>query len=447
MAIKEVGFGGTGSSTYETLSTLINEFAPERYENAINNAAPLLGSGALKKVPVPGDEWRHTIYGGAVSSTALVRDGGRLPVGMTKIPHKLIEQPCNIVSILTMGRRATKSRMSDDGLSELFDSALEESSEDCSRVLARSLHGGAVSPQAGTTWSGTAADSTVTINFLDISFFKPDAAYDFVDTSESLAYVVRCTDVVPAAVGANSDAVAGSASFINDVPNPATGSVVALGATAVATADVFRIRGETAGFGAASTTVDTALNTFTDISGTAALHGKAATDIAGHRGATKALAAAYSQEAIVQFMGRMHTMSGHMPDVAIMHPQMGAAHMAHSGQQAAVFGLTAGLSAARPMQLDKSFDKFGNVFEKGGLTVGGAKVVLDPNHPATAITLYNSEKTKLAVWDEMGPDEEAGDSLLLGRQFFNNECQISGGYNLVNYRRSTVGVITGITGL
>lgn len=447
MAIKTVGFGGTGTSSYATLGSLIAEFAPERYENAINQAAPLIGSGALKKEKVDGEEWTHTLFGGAGHSTMVIRDAGRLPTGHAYEPTKLREQPANVVSVLKMGRRAAKAKLSDARLAEYFDSALEESSDDCGRVLARQLHGAAENPQAGTTWSGTAADSTATVSFNDISMFRPGAAYDFVDASSSKSYVVRCTGVTPSAVGSFTDAVSGTVDFINDVPDPVDDAVEALTDTTIATGDTFRIRGETAGFGGASTTIDTALVNFSDMAGTGTLHGTAASAYAGWAGNTKALSAAYSQEAVVQFMGRMHTIGGAIPDVVVMHPQVAAAHMANTGQQAAVWGLTAGISAARPMDVQASADKFGNIFENGGLRVGGARIVQDPNCPATVIVIFNSQKTKLAVWDEMGPDEESGDPMLLGRTFYDVGCQISGAYNLVTHRRNTVGRITGLTSL
>lgn len=447
MAIKTIGFGGTGDSSYDTVSALIKAHAPARYENAINMASPIFGSGFLQKEEMQEDEWEHTIFGGGNSSTSVIRDAGRMAQGEGKKPFLCREQPANIISLLSMGRRAAKSKLRTQKLASLFDSAMEEAASDCGRTVGVQLHGSAVNPQAAATWSGTAADSTVSIDFEDVRAFRPGNAYDFIDTSATLAYVVRCTDVTLAAKGAYSDAVAGTVAFINDVVNPATGAVVALGATAVATNDVFRTRGETAGFGAASTTIDTAFNNFSDLAGSGTLHEQTTTNVGGYRGHTKTLSAAYSQEAVVQFMGRIWTNSGIMPDRCVAHPQVLAAHQAYTGQQAAVWGLTAGISAQRPMDVDKSADKFGNVFTKNTLKVGGADMMGDPNCPAATLALYNSEKTKLAVWDEMGPEEESGDPLLLGRTFFDVGAQITGGYNVITYKRSSNGVINTITGL
>lgn len=452
MAQKTVGFGGTAASNYATVSALIQAHAPARYENSINMACPEIGSGFLAKEQMDDEEWEHTLFGGSNSSTAVVRDAGRLPVAVGKVPVLAREQPANVISMLSMGRRAAKGKLRTQKLASLFDSSLQEASDDCGRTIGQQIHGSAVSPGNTATWTGTAADSTVSIDFADVRMFRPDAAYDFIDTSATLAYVVRCTSVTFNTISGstNSDAIAGTVAFINDVPDPSspTQAVVALGATAVATNDVFRTRGETAGFGLASTTVDNALNNMADLAGSSTLHGVATSDIGSWRGHTKSLSASYSAEACVQFMGRIFVDSGTIIDRVMCHPQVAAAHMAHTGQQPTTWGLTAGLTGgAWAQQIDKSSDKFGNVYESKALKLGGADLMQTPNCPAASMEFYNSEKTKLAVWDEMGPDEEAGDALLLGRVFFDVGAQISGGYNVVTYKRSANGLINTIQNL
>ena len=60
---------------------------------------------------------------------------------------------------------------------------------------------------------------------------------------------------------------------------------------------------------------------------------------------------------------------------------------------------------------------------------------------------FNTEMTRLAVWAEMSPDEEAGSATLLGRSRYTNEVQFSGLMNLITDQRSSVGILDGITNL
>lgn len=433
--------------TTSALTALIAEFAPERFQTAINLASPLYEY--MDKEEVEGKEIEVTLLGGANASTTWVADNGTLPTGHAPTPVIAKALPAFLVSKISMGRGASIAKLSDSQMSSLFDAVLEQAAEHCGQVVGRSLHGGSVAPQAGTTWSATAANATATVNFLDISLFRPGAAYDYLDAT-SVAFVVRCTEVTPATVGANSDNVAGSASFINDVPNPATGSVVALTDTTIAIGDAFRARGETAGFGGALTLTGSDINSFDDMAGSSpggAFMGVTSAQFAGWRGQNKALSAAYTQEAVVGFLGRAHQQSGVYPNVAVFSPQVVAAHVAATGVHGAAFGQSQALSAARPMNIDKSADKFGNLSERGGLKVGGADIVQDPNSIATRATFFHKAKTKLAIWKEMGPIEEAGDPVLVSRTAYTNEAIIEGGLQLYTTKRGSVCILDSITGL
>jgi hypothetical protein len=439
--------------TSSALTTLIAEFAPEKFQNAINLASPLIASNLLEKENVDGKEIEVTLMGGGISSTAWVSDNGTLPLGAAYTPVIARALPSYLVSQISMGRGATLLNLDDKGFSSLLDGTLDECAAHCGQVLGRGLHGGSIAPQAGTTWSGTAANSTASVDFTDISLFRPGAAVDYLDATSN-SFVVRVTTVTPAAKGSNSDAVAGTVGFINDVPNPATGNVVALTDTTIATGDSFRTRGETAGFGGALTVITgQKINSFDDMAGpsgaaTASFMGVTAANFPGWAGNSKTLSAAYSQEAMVSFMGRIFQLSGFYPDVVVMPPQVAAAHVANTGVQASVWGTpTAAYTAARPMNVDRSADKFGNVYEDGGLRVGGAKIVQDPNCIATRIECFNSKKTKLAVWKEMSPAQESGDPILLGRTTYSNQSIMEGAYQFYTTKRATVGVVDSITGL
>lgn len=439
--------------TSDSLGTLIGEYGPKYMGKGINSKCVLLKSGKLKKVEPDGREYTVTLYPTAHHSTGFVLDNGRLPKGGSGAPLLAREMPAVLVSRLEQGRAASKMKISPHDRIRALDKEMKVRASDCGRIMNRAIIGGSQVPQATASWSGTAADSTVTISFLDITLFREGMAVDFVDTSLALAYVVRVKAVTPAAVGSNSANVAGTVEFINDVVNPATDAVVALGAVAVAVDDVFRIRGATAGFGASSTLTGALCNSFDDIAGAGATstfmgQNPASMGIGYNwRGNSRSLGAAYSQEAMMAFAAHIGTVSEESPDVAVCHTQVAAAHAASGDYHGAAFGVSAGLSAARTRTIEQSVDKYGNVYKSSGLQMAGAEVVKDDSVTADRIIFFNTEFTKLAVWSEMSPDEEGGSAELLGRTYYNKEVQFSGLFNLVTDERSTVGVLSGITGL
>lgn len=450
MTVKNVGYGGASSSTYQTLQSLIAEFAPERFVTTTNLRSALLASGALEKVEQDGEELVIEVEVGSNPTTMFIQDFGRRPVGQTPTPAKGRVVPSNVHAVLSLGQTAQYAKMSDSRLTNVLDAKLSNVAKDVARVVCRGLFGTNIAPQAGATWSGTAADSTVTVNFLDISIFKPGAAYDFVDLSATKSYVVRCTGVTPAAVGSNSANIAGSASFINDVPDPTTGAPVALTDTTVATGDAFALRGTYAGFGGSNTAITGArLNSFDDIAGSGATSSFMGIDPAttpGWAGQTLALAAIYSHEAALQFAARIDQFGGENFTHAVMPPQIAAAHAIMSGNQGAVYGISAQATASRVQTLDSSMDKYGKVLDSG-LRLAGREVVIDTNCPATAIVFHNKDNAKLAIWKEMGPDEEGGSNILLNRDTFSIDSYFSGSMQLYTVNRASIGMMTGITGL
>ncbi len=456
MTVKNLGYGQASTSTYQTMQGLLNEFAPEKFVTTINNRSPLLNSGALEKVECDGEELVIEVDVGASPATQWIGDFGRRAVGQTLTPAKGRVVPANVHAVLSLGQTASIGKLSDNRLTQLLDGKLSQVAKDVARHLCRGLYGAAIAPQAAATWSGTAADSTVTVSFLDISMFKPGASYDFCDLSSTKAYVVRCTGVTPSAVGSNSANIAGTVSFINDIPDPSTGSVVALTDTAVATGDTFRLRGTTLGFGGSSSVITgQAINSFDDIAGSGATSAFLGIDPAttpGWFGQTLALSAVYSQEAALQFAARIDQFGGENFTHAIMPPQIAAAHAIMAGNQGAVYGITLGQSPSREMMVDRSMDKYadvlgGNQFVNSGLTIAGRNVIIDPNCIATTVVFHNKNNAKLAVWKEMGADEEAGSSILLNRSTFSVDSYFSGSYQLYCVNRAAIGTITGITGL
>lgn len=445
------------SAVAANLGQLIKEFSPAYYARGINQASPLLNSGQLKKEDADGDEYVVTLFPSANHATGWLLDGGRLPAGGGSLPVKARAMPRAVVSVISQGRAAAKMGLAASKIIKMLDAEMKERSADVGRSLNRSLIGGQISPSTTTSWSAAGApNSTNSLDFIDVSLFRPGQAVDYVRNGDK-SYIVRVTAVAPKAVGGNSANVGGTVSFINDVPVPDGTTIPTFTAATVTTSDIFAVRGTfpgpSAGIGGTTTAQAARSNSFDDMAGSTTFNTifmnvdpAVSTDV-NWVAQYLNLNAAYSQEAALAFAARIATFSDATPDTCVMHPQLAAAHRAATDFHGGAFGVSPNLTAGRPLSLDKSTDKYGAHYDDDGLRVSGAKVIQDPNCMATRAIFFNSEWTKLAVWAEMGPDGEADDPVLLGRTFYTNEVQISGLYNLVTDKRSTVGILDNITGL
>jgi hypothetical protein len=438
--------------TIASISGIIAEFGPERFVNTIANTSPLIGSGVLEKVEQDGEELVVTADVGESPATTYALDFDNRPNGQTTTPVKARFVPTMVTTRLSMGKMAMLAKLADKDLTKLLDSKLDASAKSVARHIGRGIYLGQIVPQAVATWSGTAANSTVSINFLDVSLFIPGASYNFVDTSASLSYTVRCTSKVAATVGANSANVAGTVSFINDVINPATGAVVALGATAVAIDDILALRGTFPGFGGSATAVSGGrLNSFDDVAGSGAsssFGGIAPASLPGWIGQTLALAAAYSHEAALQFDARITQYSGEQFTDALMSPQVAAAHRIQAGAMGAVFGMSIQPTAQRPQPLGAKADKYGDV-RNSGMDLAGRPVLIDPNCPQTVVVFHNRDHFKLGVWAEMAPEEltELGGTVVSNRSTLSMDADFTGAYQAYCAKRGAIGMMTGLTGL
>jgi hypothetical protein len=438
--------------TINSISGIIAEFGPERFVTTINNMSPLVGSGVLEKVEQDGEELVVTADVGESPATTYALDFDTRPNGQTTTPVKARFVPTMVTTRVSLGKQAALAKLADKELTKMLDAKLDTSAKSVARHIGRGLYAGQVVPQAAATWSGTAADSTVTIPFLDVSLFIPGASYNFVDTSAALSYTVRCLNKVAAVIGANSANVAGNVTFINDVVNPATGSVTALGVTAVDVADIFALRGTFPGFGGNATPIaGKRLNSFDDIAGSGAsssFGGIAPASLPGWVGQTIALGAAYSHEAALQFDARITQYSGEQFTDALMSPQVAAAHRIQAGAMGAVFGMTIQPTAQRPQPLGARADKYGDV-RSSGLDLAGRPVLIDPNCPQTIVVFHNRDHAKLGVWAEMAPEEltELGGVVVTNRATLSMDADFTGSYQLYCAKRGAIGVMTGLTGL
>jgi hypothetical protein len=438
--------------TINSISGIIAEFGPERFVNTINNMSPLIGSGVLEKVEQDGEELTVTADVGESPATTYALDFDTRPNGQTTTPVKARFVPTMVTTRVSLGKQAALGKLADKELTKLLDAKLDASAKSVARHIGRGLYAGTVVPQAVATWSGTAADSTVSISFLDVSLFIPGASYNFVDTSLTFSYTIRCQSKVAAVVGANSANVAGTVTFINDVINPATGAVIALGATAVAVDDILALRGTYPGFGGSATAIaGKRLNSFDDIAGSGAsssFGGIAPASLPGWVGQTIALSAAYSHEAALQFDARITQYSGEQFTDALMSPQVAAAHRIQAGAMGAVFGMSIQPTAQRPQPLGARADKYGDV-RSSGLDLAGRPVLIDPNCPQTIVVFHNRDHAKLGCWSEMAPEEltELGGVVVTNRATLSMDADFTGSYQLYCAKRGAIGVMTGLTGL
>lgn len=438
--------------TISSISGIIAEFGPERFVNTINNMSPLIGSGVLEKVEQDGEELTVTADVGESPATTYALDFDTRPNGQTSTPVKARFVPTMVTTRVSLGKQASLAKLADRELTKMLDAKLDASAKSVARHIGRGLYAGAVVPQAVATWSGTAADSTVTISFLDVSLFIPGASYNFVDTSLTFSYTIRCQSKVAAVVGSNSANVAGTVTFINDVISPATGAVIALGATAVATDDILALRGTYPGFGGSATAIaGKRLNSFDDIAGSGAsssFGGISPASLPGWVGQTIALSAAYSHEAALQFDARITQYSGEQFTDALMSPQVAAAHRIQAGAMGAVFGMTIQPTAQRPQPLGARADKYGDV-RNSGLDLAGRPVLIDPNCPQTIVVFHNRDHAKLGCWSEMAPEEltELGGVVVTNRTTLSMDADFTGSYQLYCAKRAAIGVMTGLTGL
>jgi hypothetical protein len=456
MAIADVTFGN--------LSDLIKEFAPMKYTTAINLQVPLLSEGVLKKADP--DDSVVLVYGlpDGLSSTTFVEDLGDLPLGIATTPFEGKATPKPIVSVIKLGRSVANAKMPDAKKATILDAHLESGARNGARQLGRGLFGGTVSPLAPTPpdtaqWTNDGdLNDTVTLDFDDVSLFRVGQAYDYVDSSGSKSYVVRCQSVTPKAL-TNSANVAGTVVFINDVKDSAgnqqyINSTNANGGTAitVATNDLFALRGTytssnfAAAYAGSATASGNALTSFDDVCGSGAsgnLYGVNAANT-NFKGQSVTASAAYSQELILGFLAQMELYSDMGPNQAVMSPKLAAAHAASVGHQVTFAGLTGGVGGFSQKMIESSMDKYGT---KAKMTVRGLPITVDPNCQADRVIFFNDTTTKLYEWRAMGVVDEEGNGIRVLDDKYGFQIQIAGECELVAHERRDCGSILELTGL
>ena len=443
MALPSLGYG---NASIGNIAGIIAEFGPERLVLTINNVSPLIGSGILETVPQEGEELTVTADVGESAATTYARDFDLRPDGQTTSPQKARFVPVMVTNRLALGKQASLAKLADKDLTKLIDEKLDSLAKSAARHLGRGVYLNSVVPQAIATWSGTAANSTVSVNFEDVSMFRAGIAVNFVKGARS--DTIRVLNVVAAAVGAFSSNVAGTVTFINDVINPATGAVVALASTAVIVTDIFALRGSYPGFGGNGTLVPGGvLNSFLDIAGSASFGGLDSTTLPGWSGQTLNLAAPYSHESALQFAARIYQYSGEDFSHALMSPQVGQQHRIQAGNIGGVYGIATQATAQRPMDLTMKADKYGDV-RNITMELAGRPVLLDPNCPQSIVVFHNKDHAKLGEWAKFDPEPltELGGIVAKAERTMSLYSDFTGSYQLYCGNRAAIGVMTGLTG-
>ena len=463
----------TDNVTLSALTNLIQEASSAVFTETINRRTALISSGALKRKDIEGEEWVEQLMVGGNASVTFSTDRGTRPVGESNLPVEVRLLPKVLTSVMTMGNRARLAKMGAKRAAGIFDVNLKQQASAMQAFLNRAFFdkflGSPISDDGNPlpTWSNPGGgvgveNSEITLKFTDLSGFRPNMAVVYADVSAPAAYTVRVKSVAPANVtpfggSLSTKNVAGTVTFINDIKNPATGSVVTIAAASQipATADGFYLRGAMAGFGAASVALSTGLvtglNDFLGANGTASYLGHTPSTLAGWEGGDENVGASYTQEAINQFLSRILTGSGEPVSHLVMNRPLGLVHAYVSETKGATFGLgTAAVNAARPKGLGSGFDKFGDIKRgdvDGAITISGIKPVVDEFCPHASVFALNSEYLDLGVWTEVEPEMEAGSPLMVSRSKLEVEVYYTGTMDLATRKRSAHGAFRGITGL
>lgn len=442
----QVGFGGSGTG-YTSVSGAIKEYIPGKAALLFNTASKVIASGAVSKVKVDGAEFTCTVVPPCTDDVGWGRDFSRWPSGSAPAPVKMRIPPTHILGVLKLGNAATLAKLNVQDQAQLIETQLTARLKQMTLHLARGIFGGTASPVAAGlgTWSGTAAGSTVTMSFNDVSLFKEGAPVDYLP-NVGLSYVVRVQQVVRTQIGTNSANVAGTVTFINDVINPATGAATPLAAATTNILDSFRQRGTTDGFGGSATPNGNVLTGFADITTAATLQGNTASGLPGWAGNTIAVGGSYNQEVVSAFAARVEAQSGEAPTHYFCSPQLLRAHGSSFQVIGSTFGVTGGLNnGSTPKAMTGSADKFGPF--GADYTLLGRPIIGDISCPADTMVLHNRDHVMLAEYNPIQALEQSGDSRLVDRDFVSSSYQLDGQYQLVTDMRCAVGTMTGFTGL
>lgn len=441
MTISNVTFGnGTDSVT-----GAIKEYIPAKFTQLFTTMSKAVSSGAIKEISTEGIDWTCTVLQPCTADVGWGRDFSRWPVGQATPPTKMRVPPTQILAKVALGLAATDVKLSVQERAEYIEAQLSSRLKQMSMHLARGIFGGTASPTTTANWSATAANGTLAASFNDISLFKEGAGYDWYSSTDNKTYTVRCQFITRAAVGSNSANVAGSVTFINDVVNPTTSAVVALTSVTTTTSDIAYQRGTTAGFGVAGNTASgDVLTSFSDLAGTGSLQGYTSTTLPGWYGNTAAAGGSYNQEMISALAGRVEAVSGEAPTHYFCSPQVYRAHAASFQVIGSSFGYTAAGSAATPRGVSASADKYGDNMR---LTILGRPLVEDIMCPAATMVAHNQDHVKLAKYKDIELVEQGNTSRIIDQTFVAANYYLTGEYQLVTDMRSSMGTLTGISGL
>lgn len=443
----QIGFGPAGATS---VSGAISDYVPKKFSALFNTDSRAISSGAIEKIKEDGTEWTATAVPPCAEDVGWGADFSRWPTGSSTKMEKLRAPPKQILAVVSLGMAASLAKMAVKEKASYVETQVSARLKQMSMHLAKGIFGGNSGiPQTTNSWSGTGLSSTLVVDFLDVSMFKEGASYNWVPATLSggiqKSYTVRVREIQRQTVGSASANVAGRVTFIHDVINKATGAVTTLHTQTTLVGDRYYQRGTYEGFagetaGATAAVTGNVLTSFDDIATATTVLGFTSSTLAGWAGNTLAAGGAYNQELMKSLAGRIQAVSGEMPTHYFCSPAVLQAHGASFQIIGSVFGTTGGLSAATP--ISGGVDKYAG---NAAYTCNGKPLIEDIMCQAGTMVAHNRDHVKLA---EYGPVQVAQNGAGVVDQTFNAvNYYLNAQYELVTDMRSSVGTLTGITGL
>lgn len=150
------------------------------------------------------------------------------------------------------------------------------------------------------------------------------------------------------------------------------------------------------------------------------------TSIASYVGNKSAVVSGEVENSLAKFATRIQTLSNAKMSHIIMHP------LAYSEYENELVG--------QRRFMDNKYDQRADIQEVMPY-FRNMPVILDRNCPADQIYVYGKDACDLLQFQDIGPDEEAGDALLLSRDAYTWEMQIVGMFNTKVKSRRTLGLM------
>lgn len=415
----------------QVLSHVAREIGNDMWLQQIVDESALLDK---KVMPVVRSEGVHVLnlLGGLNSSARALADGASIAAENKSAvePVQLRIRPQSFMAITQFGREAARVIRGPNAAS-FIEEQMEIAGRSLSQTVGRAIINHIVGVITATASAFTADfGNSVTLTLNDVTGVRAGAKYDLFERSNASA---------PAFVSTTPIGVV----LINDVTDNGTGiggTVSASCSTAVTCIDGYTlcIRGLDAnnvdplpGSAQAKRFVNLRLAAETDsnvLLYEASASASGSTTVNGYKGNKAALAntGELVESTLASFASRIETFGNSKMSHIIMHP------LAYQEYESDL--------VSNRRFLDNKYDQRVNTQEVVPY-FRGMPVILDRNCPADQIYVYGKNACDLLQFQDIGADEEAGDSLLLSRDAYTWEMQVVGMFNTKVKNRRTLGVL------